>query len=411
MKREKAYIRLPIVLLSSILLATQGCSFEDEIPYQNQEISDYQPEEGSEVQSASYNDETVKEEEGEVPVSPDETIENVSEMYYGYYGLDDEQRKLYREILHALTELKEDVKVSTLEPGELNEVFNCVMNDHPEFFYVDGYQYMKYTVGNIITKITFSGKYTMTEPEIKAKQSHIDNVVTDYLAGMPDTVDEYEIVKYLYEKLIYSTEYDSQADNNQNICSVFIGGRSVCQGYAKAMQYLLQQKGMEALLVTGYTNQEGHAWNLVRVNGAYYYLDPTWGDASYTFSGGDSSYTGNNPPINYDYFLVTTEEISKTHQIDTEEKLPLCDSTVDNYYVREGLYLENYDEERLRAIFEAGYEQDSHYITLKCSNEEVFSVLKNKLITNQGIFKFLHDQGNSIAYTDNAAQLTISFWI
>lgn len=411
MKREKAYIRLPILLLSSVLLATQGCSFEGRFSSDNKEIDSYQSEAGPEIQSASY-DEADKEEGSEEMSSwQDDAAENVSEMYYGYYGLDDEQQKLYREILNALSELKEDVKVSTLKPDELNEVFNCVMNDHPEFFYVDGYQYMKYTVGNIITKITFSGKYTMTEPEIKEKQSHIDNVVTEYLANMPDTVDEYEIVKYLYEKLIYSTEYDSQAENNQNICSVFIGGRSVCQGYAKAMQYLLQQKGMEAFLVTGYTNQEGHAWNLVRVNGAYYYLDPTWGDASYTFSGEDSSYTGQNPPINYDYFLVTTDEISKTHQIDMEEKLPLCDSTVDNYYVREGLYLENYDEERLYAIFEAGYEQDSHYITLKCSNDEVFSVLKNKLITNQGIFKFLHNQGNSIAYTDNAAQLTISFWI
>lgn len=402
MKREKAYIRLPILLLGSILITMQGCSFEDIMHLDSQQLNEYQPEE--------TDAQTEEAEDDEVSTAQD-AAENVSEMYYGYYGLDETKRKLYMEILQALTQLREDVKVSTLNPDELNEVFNCVMNDHPEFFYVDGYQYMKYTVGDIITKITFSGKYTMTEPEIKAKQSHIDNVVAEYFSGMPDTVDEYEVVKYLYEKLIYSTEYDSQAEDNQNICSVFIGGRSVCQGYAKAMQYLLQQKGMEALLVTGYTNQEGHAWNLVRVNGSYYYLDPTWGDASYTFAGGDSSYTGNNPPINYDYFLVTTDEISKTHQIDMEEKLPICDSTDDNYYVREGLYLENYDEDRIHAIFENGYEQDSHYITLKCSNDEVFYELKNKLISNQEIFKFLHNQGNSIAYTDNAAQLTISFWI
>ena len=208
-------------------------------------------------------------------------------------------------------------------------------------------------------------------------QAQIDASVEQMLSGISITDSDYDKAKYVYETLIQNVDYVPEAENNQNICSVFIGGRSVCQGYAKAMQYLLQQKGMEALLVTGFTNQEGHAWNLVRVNGAYYYLDPTWGDASYTFSGEDSSYVGKNPPINYDYFLVTTEEISKTHQIDMEEKLPLCDSTSDNYYVREGLYLENYDEERLRTIFEAGYEQDSHYITLKCSNDEVFSVLKN----------------------------------
>ena len=40
------------------------------------------------------------------------------------------------------------------------------------------------------------------------------------------------------------------------------------------MQYMLQASGIQCVLVTGFTNGERHGWNLVRVNGEYYYLDP-----------------------------------------------------------------------------------------------------------------------------------------
>ena len=78
MKREKAYIRLPILLLGSILITMQGCSFEDIMHLDSQQLNEYQPEE--------TDAQTEEAEDDEVSTAQD-TAENVSEMYYGYYGL------------------------------------------------------------------------------------------------------------------------------------------------------------------------------------------------------------------------------------------------------------------------------------------------------------------------------------
>lgn len=353
-------------------------------------------------------EQTPAQQKSEEEIVPERTV---SELYYAYHTLDEKERVLYLEVLDALVQRKSNVAVSTVKPQLLKSVFTCVMNDHPELFYVEGYQYTKYSVGDTITSISFYGTYSMTQEEVFEKQKEIDAYVNLCLAGMPQTQDEYVKAKYLYDYLIAQTEYDTDVINNQNICSVFIEKRSVCQGYAKALQYLMQKAGMVSMLVTGFTEQEGHAWNLVRVNGAYYYTDVTWGDAAYTFGEEGGAYAGELPPINYDYFLVTTQELLVTHIPDDTIKLPECTATEDNYYIREDLYLETYDEDRLCFIFERALSDGLGFVTFRCSDEEAFDTVRTKLIEQQEVFRFLAGQGESVAYTDNRRQRTISFWL
>lgn len=424
MKNKAAFSKIQICFLLSCLVITMtGCTNDTLFP-NDEMLTESSSEKGMEnteefvdTQSNANgglqhsHKETVQTTEVSKEAADEERIQSVSEIYYAYHTLDEADRKLYLELLDALQQRKKDITVSTVQPDTLKNVFTCVMSDHPELFYVDGYQYTKYTIGNTITRISFFGTYSMTEEEIRKNQEAIDAYVSTCLSGMPKTEDEYDKVKYLYDYLIEKTEYDKEAPNNQNICSVFIERCSVCQGYAKALQYLMQKAGMVSTLITGYTGDEGHAWNLVRVNGAYYYIDVTWGDASYTFAEGSDSYTGEIPPINYDYFLVTTKDLCVTHQPDYAIRLPECIEEKDNYYVREGLYLTEYSEDKLKQIFEQAYAGASGFIMFKCSDEQVFDIIKQKLIDEQAVFRFISHQGSSIAYTDNREQRTISFWI
>lgn len=349
----------------------------------------------------------------EEPQSQDEqeAVREVSEIYYAYHSLSEAEQRLYLEMLDALTDMSDEVKLSTLDSTLLDRIFACVLNDHPELFYVEGFQYTEHFIGDELIEITFEGTYSMTKDEAELVLMEIEKSLSGCMSEVPLNEDEYNTVKYLYEYLINNTEYDKDADNNQNICSAFLGGRSVCQGYAKAMQYMLQKVGIQTLLVTGYTDSERHAWNLVRVNGKYYYLDPTWGDASYSYSGDENPDDETfSPSINYDYFLVTTDEILRTHSFEDIVELPVCDSMEDNYYVREGLYFTGYDEQQLENIFDSELVKMADYITLKCANSQVYNEMISALIEDRQIFRLIKSSEGVISYASNEELGTISFW-
>lgn len=340
-------------------------------------------------------------------------LENKEGSSLAFFGLSMEEQKVYTEILTALLALDTKTTLSSCDRSLIDKAFQCVMLDHPEIFYVDGYKYTEYKSGDTVNKIVFSGNYLYTAEEIADRKARIGQKVADIMAGIPDTDDEYQIVKYFYETLISGTEYDMDSGDHQNICSVFLNGKSVCQGYAKAFQYLLHQAGMESGLVIGTVKDgDSHAWNLVSVNGNWYFVDVTWGDANYLLSEGEENKTvTHNGFVNYDYLCVTTEQLCKTHTVQMPVSMPECSTMTDNYYVREGLYFTEYDEERIAGLFEMAYASGKDAVTLKCSNDEVFERISTELIGQQKVFSFISARDGAIAYTDNKEQGSITFWL
>lgn len=370
-----------------------------------------QMQDGSDIVVAKKED--VSSEPKELTDDNRQILKEKQEDSYSYGQLTGKEQDIYIEILWTLQEVKEGVKLSSVDNKEISRIFQCVLNDHPEIFYVDGYSYTQYTLGDIIKKITFAGTYNMDKGEIEERQRSIDNYVNQCFRALPSDAGEYETVKYIYEYLINHTEYDNSSKDSQNICSVFLEGKSVCQGYAKATQYLLQRAGIRSALVLGKVSSgEGHAWNLVNIDGSWYYVDTTWGDASYQAVGKGESYPESKiPTINYDYLCVTTEQLAKTHTMDNAVELPQCTSMEANYYVKEGLYLTTVDEGQLTSIFQDGYDKGRTYVTLKCASDETYNKLHELLIQDQEIFHYLDCPDGVISYTESNEQYSMSFWL
>ena len=88
--------------------------------------------------------------------------------------------------------------------------------------------------------------------------------------------------------------------------------RTVCAGYARAFQYLLQQLEIPCYYCTGNAG-ENHAWDIVRIGGEYYNVDVTWDDTE---------------EIGYDYFNKTDAEFAPTHvRTGLSVYLPACMGT------------------------------------------------------------------------------------
>lgn len=337
---------------------------------------------------------------------------------YGYDSLTEAERIWYEDInLLLSTRYEGSIQLSRegfdagLTEENLDKIYQCVLIDHPEYFFVTGYEYTKYTSMGKLLGIEICGTYNADVRECIERKAQIEAEVDRLLAQAPTEASDYEKIKYVYETIIYHTEYDLEAPDNQNIYSVFVGKASVCQGYAKATQYLLNRLGVECTLVLGKVSEdEGHSWNMVKSGEEYYYVDTTWGDASYT-SDGEVLENEAALEINYDYLCITSEQLFKTHTPEQEIELPICDATEDNYYIKEGCYFYGYDEEQLKREFAEADREGQKGVTIKCDSEAVYQEMYTELVENQRVFEYLDSGHERIAFIQDEKHLSMTFWV
>lgn len=417
MKKSLLYKLVLPLLLSVVLCGCGEGGLLEEVP------RDFAMASPASEEQSGFGEETresVENESDEESESAAETESFLREDAFEYarQSLNETEQLWYDEMKEVLGSFEENVRLSSQGlddgycEGDIDRIFQYILNDHPELFYVDGYSYIKYTKGERTTAIEFSGTYSIDRETAESRRNAIEAEVEKILSGIDANADQYTRVKYVYDTIIRGTDYELGAPDNQNIYSVFVNHLSVCQGYAKATQYLLNRLGVECTLVLGTVDTgEGHAWNLVKVDGSYYYVDTTWGDASYRMENSEAESGISMPEINYDYLNVTTEELLKTHSLSGSVPMPACVAIEANYYSREGALFSGYDREQMRALFDRAKEQGREDVTVKCTDEDSYGQILTALISEQEIFDYLDGAGSTIAYAQNENQLSLTFWV
>ena len=311
----------------------------------------------------------------EVVIQEDE----VGQKFY-YQQLKENEKQVYKEILEGIRENREEIYIHASDAERANEIFQYILKDHPDIFWCDG-TISATTYGGTETYTVLKPTYTYDEASKETMRAEIEGAVSQCLSGISAEDSEYNKILYVYEYIVDTVDYDLEAPDNQNIYSVFIHRRSVCAGYSKAAQYLLERLGVFCTYVTGITSGgQNHAWNLVMCEGDYYYLDVTWGDPVFQAAEGEEVSQFEN--ISYDFMCCDDAELFKKHTPDDDAKLPACTKMNRNYYMMNNMYYETYDSsvvlQRMNDVISAG----GNPVVIKFSDDALYNQAHDDVFQN-----------------------------
>lgn len=304
----------------------------------------------------------------------------VSSDRYAHNTLSEDQQIVYDEMLDAIMNMEEHVGLSTTDRSDVKLCYDAICADYGEIFWVDTCSYREVSMFGKPFAVDFVVEYAYTPEEVDRYREQMQPVIDGYLERLAECESDYEKTEVLYGKLIREVDYDMGAENNQNILSVFLGKKTVCQGYACATQYLLQQAGIPCVIVTGVAQGQPHAWNMALLDGDYYYIDVTWGNADFL---GETGNAANS--VNYGYLNITTDEMLVNHKPQVDFTLSTCDSTENNYYVKKKLYFDDWDPNTIGTKIARAFEKEKASVSVKFADGEMLSHAKRYFIDEQHI--------------------------
>ena len=305
------------------------------------------------------------------------------EYYFGQ--LNEEEQRGYREIIEGIRAKEKEFYLTIYEDDTVNRVYHAVLMDHPELFWVHNRKQVYKTTFSNANYCMFSPGYSYTDEEIQEIQAAADNACQEVSALVSEGADDYEKAKAVYTYLIDTAEYQ-ESEDDQSMAGIFWRRQAVCAGYAGAAQYLLEYLGVPCIYVEGSTagSTEGHAWNIITLNGNDYYFDATNGDQP-EFLEGDAVQLAEHKTILYDYLCPFPQEYEENYTVSDEFPVPACTATDMNFYVRNDACFDTYDWSSVYDLCRLRIDSDAAVVRFKFGSQGAYDEAYMDLIDSNHI--------------------------
>ena len=236
------------------------------------------------------------------------TFDPVYHLYYTF--LTDEERDLYAQAYANVVQMHTTfIPVTAITAEGAENAITALFYDHPELFWLEmDYRYSYTSDGNCVQIIL---EFNETADSIESAKQTFESRATSIIIGALSYSTAYEKEKYVHNALADRISYNIDTALNQSSYSALVYGETVCAGYAKAFQYIMNRLEIPTYFCAGYADGD-HAWNIVRLEDGYYNVDLTWNDAS----------------SSYQYFNQTDSDFRNTHtRTGLSQYLPACTAT------------------------------------------------------------------------------------
>ncbi len=202
-------------------------------------------------------------------------------------------------------------------------------------------------------------------------------------------MSEFDKEILMHDYIVNNTKYDYGNYTNDTLSEdafeeygSLLSGYAVCEGYAETMKLLCDLSGIECMIVTGKTNSsgriEGHAWNIVKIDGDYYHIDCT-NDDPVTKDGSQI--------LTYCYFNLTDDEMMKACTWN-QTAYPVCASIKNSYYYKYNKVADNREAFDRALAEELG--KRSSVIELKVADysKSTYSNLSDQIFKTKMVLKY-----------------------
>lgn len=226
------------------------------------------------------------------------------EEFYPYRAmLNENQQKVYDQIYEAVDQRADKVALCRqLNSNSIEDIMTAIYNDHPEFFWLETAYSYGYTNKGVVIYVTLS--YNATAETMQTSRTAFLNAASSIINEASQYASDLEKERSVYMQLQRLAAYNENADINQSAYSALVNQSSVCAGYARAFQYIMQKLNIPCYFCSGYANGGNHAWNIVCIDGEYYNVDISW----------DDTLGEQINEISYTYFNLSDRTFELDHQ-------------------------------------------------------------------------------------------------
>lgn len=280
---------------------------------------------------------------------------NIDSWFKHYDYLSNVDKKIYNCLLKAIKNRDKEVVVPLTNSENHFHILTAIKYDHPLLFYVD---YSKYRRGVLSNEEVIELKYVYSAEQTKK----LMKVIRGKAEQIVNDVKKYDVVTrelMIHDWLIKNCNYNLEFEQEQVIHSIvgpLVYGECVCDGFSLAYKLLLNCVAIDCVVVCGLAGtgkaslneeEDGHAWNVVDINGEKYFVDVTFDRLN-----NDKKFCSRS------YFNLSDDECFFDHKLDDFIKIPPCKkslSPVKTIYKAADLF----------AFLDSEYKKGAEYSELK----------------------------------------------